>query len=73
MIADEIYKLAKGNSILNKMFTEAIIEAMDRIFFQLQAGYPPSTIEGLKNCDYEEVVTFLCTYHKIKMEQERNK
>nr|DAZ70775.1 MAG TPA: hypothetical protein [Caudoviricetes sp.] len=73
MIADEIHKLAKGSQILNKMFTEAIIEAMDKMFFQLQAGYPPSTIEGLKNCDQEEVVIFLCTYHKIKMEQERTK
>ncbi|QYA57165.1 hypothetical protein [Escherichia phage KW1E_UTAR] len=73
MIADEIHKIAKGSQILNKMFTEAIINVMDGMFEQLEEGRPPLYIEGLKNCDQEEVITFLCTYHKIKMEQERTK
>lgn len=58
---------------LGKAIMEASIESMDGIFEQLDAGRPPRYIEGLKHCDQEEVVTFLCTYHKIKMEQERTK
>lgn len=73
MIADEISKLSEGNSILNKMFTEAIINVLDGMFEQLEEGRSPRHINGLKNCDYAEVVAFLCTYHKIKMEQERTK
>lgn len=73
MIADEIHRLSEGNSILNKMFTEAIINVLDGMFEQLEEGRSPRHINGLKNCDYSEVVSFLCTYHKIKMEQERTK
>lgn len=58
---------------LGKAIMEASIESMDGMFEQLDAGRPPRYIKGLENCDQEEVITFLCTYHKIKMEQERTK
>lgn len=69
MIAEEINKLANGNKFLNAMFQSAIIKVMDGIYYQLEAGKPPSCIDALKGCDYEEVVSFLCAYHRIKMEQ----
>lgn len=72
MIAEKINKLASGNKVMNAMFQLAIIKVMDEIFHQLEAGKPPSCIDALKGRDAEEVVTFLCAYHRIKMEQEGN-
>lgn len=69
MIAEEINSQAKGNPVLNIMFQDALISVMDGIYNQLEAGKPPSCIDALKGCDYEEVVSFLCAYHRIKMEQ----